>query len=108
MVRCKLRPPPRRPRSQATAELLLRAVRRRLAPTAALCTCLALAVLPLWIGFFAVLALNAQLDWEPELWAGSLVLVSLTGYGLGLLLTADTSTTPRSRAPLTGAPSSAT
>jgi hypothetical protein len=79
-------------------------VRRRLAPTAALCTCLALAVLPLWIGFFAVLAINTRLDWEPKLWACSLLLVSLTGCGLGLLLTAGTSTTPPSSSALAGAP----
>ena len=69
------------------AELLLRALPRG-DSTAALRFGLALVTLPLWLSFFAVLAVTDRLSWEPELWTGSLVLAALSGYGLALLLSA--------------------
>jgi hypothetical protein len=71
----------------AFAEVLMILVTRRLRPATGLRLLLAAAPVPLWLSFFAVLAVRNQFSWEPELWTGSTVLASLTGYGIGLLLT---------------------
>ena len=50
---------------------------------------LALVPVPLWLAFYGIVAASLTLSWDAELWTGSVVLASLSGYGLGLLATAD-------------------
>ena len=68
-----------------TADLLLRRADRP-APQN-LPVLLAVVPVPLWLTFYAIVAGFLELDWDPELWTGSVVLASLAAYAVGLLAT---------------------
>jgi hypothetical protein len=40
----------------------------------------------LWISYYAVLALDKGIGWEPTLWVGALFVAIMTGFGVAFLI----------------------
>jgi hypothetical protein len=45
-----------------------------------------LAALILWVSYYAVLALDKGIGWEPTLWVGALIIGTMTGFGVAFLV----------------------
>jgi hypothetical protein len=44
------------------------------------------AALILWVSYYAVLALDKGIGWEPTLWVGALIIGTMTGFGVAFLV----------------------
>jgi hypothetical protein len=44
------------------------------------------AALILWVSYYAVLALDKGMGWEPTLWVGALIIGTMTGFGVAFLV----------------------
>ena len=40
----------------------------------------------LWISYYAVLALDKGIGWEPTLWVGAIMVGIMTGFGVAFLV----------------------
>jgi hypothetical protein len=40
----------------------------------------------LWVSYYAVLALDKGIGWEPTLWVGALMVAVMTGFGVAFLI----------------------
>ena len=40
----------------------------------------------LWISYYAIMALDKGIGWEPTLWVGALMIGVLTGFGVAFLI----------------------